>query len=335
MIIESRFKPAWWMTNRHLQTGWQKIHRRKLICPTIQQRLELADGDFIDIHWSEKPKKHYSSPLVIVLHGLEGSVRSTYARGMMNAVRQQGWIGVLMHFRSCGGIANRLARAYHSGDTEDLNFLITYLRQKYPNAPCYAVGFSLGANVLVKFNGEQAKDNPLSASVAICPPLDLAASCLHIQRGFAKVYQKYLLDMMLDNLARKMQSVDLSLYLGKKPEKFNKIRTIWQFDQTITAPLHGYRSAQDYYQKCSGRQFLKQVQKPLLVIHAADDPFLSPDSVPQAHELSSHVTFELSQKGGHVGFISGPSPRQVEYWLETRTLEYFRQILAANKPLTD
>lgn len=323
MIIESNFEPAWWLKNRHLQTGWQKIHRHRLKCVTEPQRLELADGDFVDIHWTQKPKRKDRTPLVIVLHGLEGSVKSTYARGMMNAIREAGWIGVLMHFRSCGGIANRLPRSYHSGDTEDLTYLIHYLKQHYPERPLYAVGFSLGANVLVKYNGEAAGNNPLAASVAICPPLDLAASCLHIQRGSARVYQKYLLDMMLDNLSRKMQSIDLSNYIRLDADEFATIKTIWQFDNAITAPLHGFKSAPDYYQKCSGMQFLSRVDKPLLVIHSADDPFLSPNSVPKAEQLSKSVTFELSQHGGHVGFISGSSPFKAHYWLESRTLGYF------------
>ncbi|MCU4674884.1 hydrolase [Catenovulum sp. 2E275] len=327
MIIESQFKPAWWLKNKHLQTVWQKIERRNLTCPVVTEQLELADGDFLEINWTKKPAANTQTPIVVVLHGLEGSVNSTYSKGMMNAIKAAGWTGLLIHFRSCGGKANRLPRAYHSGETGDLAFVCNWVKQHFKQAPLAAIGFSLGANVLCKFAGETAEDNPFLASVAICPPLDLAASCRYIQTGSSQIYQKYLLDMLLDNLSRKLQRVNLNPYVNITPEQFHNIKNLWQFDDLVTAPLHGFKNAQDYYDKSSGKQFLKTVAKPLLVIHAADDPFLSPSSIPALNELAEPVTFELSQKGGHVGFISGNCLFKGEYWLEKRALDYISELI--------
>ncbi|KMT66463.1 hydrolase [Catenovulum maritimum] len=327
MIIESQFKPAWWLKNRHCQTIWQKIERRKLKCETIEQTIELDDGDFIQLNWTEKPNKDCNKPIVLVLHGLEGSINSTYAKGMMNAIKHKGWIGVLLHFRSCGGRPNRLMRAYHSGETTDLAFIANWLKKQYPETPLSCISFSLGANVLCKYLGESGELAPFIASVGICPPLDLAASCVRIQKGFSKVYQKYLLDMMLDNITRKLQRVDLSHKINISPKALKSIKNLWQFDDLITAPLHDFHDASDYYQQSSGKQFLKNIQKPTLLLHALDDPFLSNKSVPKSSDLSHRVTYEMSKFGGHVGFISGKTPFKGEYWMETRSLSFIENHL--------
>ncbi|WP_016955648.1 hydrolase [Catenovulum agarivorans] len=322
MIIESHFKPAWWLTNRHMQTIWQKIERRKLPCPTTKERIELPDSDFLDLHWTQLPNKDDTRNIVLVLHGLEGSIKSTYARGMLNAIRAKGDIGVLLHFRSCGGIANRLARAYHSGETSDVAFVANWLQAQFPNCPLFAIGYSLGGNVLCKYAGEQLQNNPFKASVAICPPLNLSASCQYIMKGTSRIYQKYLLDMMMDNIARKMQRVDISKYLRIDAHSYRKIKTLWQFDDLITAPLHGFKNAEDYYQQSAGMQFLKQVERPLLVLQAKDDPFLSEKCIPTTNDLSHKVTVEVSRKGGHVGYVSGTKLFKGDYWMEKRALQF-------------
>ncbi|EWH10993.1 alpha/beta-hydrolase [Catenovulum agarivorans DS-2] len=322
MIIESHFKPAWWLRNRHMQTIWQKIERRKLKCPTSTQRLELPDGDFLDLHWTELPKADENRNIVLVLHGLEGSINSTYARGMLNAIRDKGDLGVLLHFRSCGGIANRLPRAYHSGETSDLSYIANYLHTQYPNSALFAIGFSLGGNVLCKYAGEQGSYNPFKASVAICPPLNLSASCQYIMKGTSKIYQKYLLDMMMDNIARKMQRVDISQYLKIDAHSFRNIKTLWQFDDLITAPLHGFKDAEDYYRRSAGMQFLKDVERPLLILQAKDDPFLCDSCIPTTNDLSHKVTVEVSNKGGHVGYVGGNKLFKGNYWMEQRALQF-------------
>ncbi|NTS75692.1 hydrolase [Catenovulum sp. SM1970] len=327
MIIESHFKPVWWLRNKHVQTVWQKIHRHKLDCPTIAERITLPDGDFLDLAWTEKPTDQDTRPIVFVLHGLEGSIDSTYAKGMMNAIRARGWIGVLMHFRGCSKEPNLHARAYHSGETEDVLFAATYVANQYPNQDIASVGFSLGGNALVKLLGEKPTDHPFKASVSICPPLDLEASSRRIQRGLSRVYQKYLLDMLHESIARKMMRIDLCNLLNLDRNKLKKIKSLWQFDELITAPLHGFDSAQDYYQKSSGKHFLRDIQTPTLVIHAKDDPFLSNRSIPKPSELSHRVTFEISEFGGHVGFVNTNQQQKIEYWLEHRSLQFIENHL--------
>ncbi|AWB68428.1 hydrolase [Saccharobesus litoralis] len=321
MIIESQFKPVWWLRNRHVQTIWQKVDRYKLNCPVEEQRLELPDGDFIDLAWTSKPTEDDSRPIVMVLHGLEGSIDSTYAKGMMNAIRDKGWIGVLMHFRGCSKEINRNHRLYHSGETQDISFVSQWLMEQYPQQSLACIGFSLGANALVKFLGE-TPNNAFTASVAICPPLDLAASAKRIRQGFSWVYQKYLLDMMKATFSRKILRSDLSHLVQIEREQLDKIRTLEAFDDAVTAPLHGFKNAQDYYNKCSGKQFLRYIQRPTLILHAKDDPFLSATCIPSSKELSHRVTYELSEFGGHVGYVNGESPLKVEYWLEQRSLQY-------------
>lgn len=322
MIVESQFKPAWWIKNKHVQTIFQKVHRHKLQCPTIAERIELEDNDFIDLAWTEQPTEQDTRPIVLVLHGLEGSINSTYARGIMNAIRNQGWIGVLMHFRGCSEEINRNQRLYHSGETTDINYISNLIKNRYPQQKLAAIGFSLGGNALVKYLGETGKNNPLSASVSICPPLDLAASCNRITQGFSKIYQKYLLDMMQETLARKMLRVDISDKVKLNRNDIKKMKTLWHFDDKVTGPLHGFKDANDYYAQSSGKRFLHYIEKPTLVIHAKDDPFLSNHLIPKHEELSNRVTFEVSQYGGHVGFVNVNKTLTVEYWLEQRALQF-------------
>ncbi|WP_111978032.1 hydrolase [Algibacillus agarilyticus] len=321
MIIESQFKPAWWLKNRHVQTIWQKLDRFTTTCPVINERVELPDGDFIDLSWTDKPLENDTRPIVLVLHGLEGSINSTYAKGMMNAIQQKGWIGVLMHFRGCSHEINRNYRLYHSGETQDIAHISRILYERYPDQAISCVGFSLGANALIKFLGE-TPNNIFTANIAICPPLDLAASSQRIRQGFSWVYQKYLLDMLKETFSRKIMRSDVSHLVNLDRKSFESIKTLYEFDELITAPLHGFKGADDYYQKCSGKQFLRFIQKPTLIIHAKDDPFLSATCIPTAKELSHRITYELSDFGGHVGFVNGESPLKANYWLEERSLQF-------------
>jgi predicted alpha/beta-fold hydrolase len=327
MLIKSEFKPVWWLRNKHLQTAWQKYSRKGLNVTTVSQELDLPDGDFIDINWTEKPQADSTTPMVIVFHGLEGSVNSEYAKGMLRTIVKRGWTGVLMHFRGCSGRVNRLPRAYHSGETTDPTFFINWLEEHFPKAPKFAVGFSLGGNVLTKYMGEMKNNTPLKASSIISAPLDLAASCKAIMQGSSRVYQKYLLDLLKNKFSRKLKAMDLSKYIHVKEDGIWNIQSIWEFDDKITAPLHGFKNAMDYYLKSSGKPFIKSIKKPTLFIHSKDDPFLSQDAIPVQEELSETVRFELSEHGGHVGFVS----KAKEFWAEQRTCDFFQaQLSLAN-----
>ena len=326
MIIESHFKPAWWMRNAHMQTILPRFLRRKLKPPTIDETFELPDGDFVELSWSEPPQDNTDKPLVVLFHGLGGSINSFYASGMMRALTEKGWTVVLMHFRGCGKQTNRHARAYHSGETGDAKAFIEWLKDKYPERPLAAIGFSLGGNMLAKYLGETGKDSLLDAAVVISAPLRLAPCAKRINTRFSKVYQKYLLDMLKQALIDKVKHLKHSFPLKLGVEDIKAIKSMREFDQRITGPLHGFDGADDYYTRCSGVQFLHNVQTPTLIIHSADDPFMTPQVHPAHDDLSNFVSFELSRRGGHVGFIHGRNPLKPKFWLEQRAPEFIQSI---------
>ena len=321
-----KFKPAWWMTNRHVQTIMPRFFR-----PFHHTRYELAqldtpDGDFIELAWSLPHNE--TAPLAVVLHGLEGNINSFYAKGMMKALKKQGFAVVLMHFRNCSTEVNRLPRAYHSGDTADLAFFINHLKQQFTARPIVAVGFSLGGNVLAKYLGEEQIHCPLSAAAVISAPYDLSSSSDVIRKSLGKIYQKYLLDRMKKSMQRKLPQIKQQIPITT--DQLMEIDDLLEFDNQLTAPLHGFESAHDYYEKASAMPYLKNIAKPTLIIHAKDDPMLSIKAVPSSQDVSKHVTLRISEKGGHVGFISGNNPFKPVYWLEQVVPNYFKQCVFNN-----
>jgi predicted alpha/beta-fold hydrolase len=318
------FQAAWWLRNPHLQTIAAKYLAPRRVLHTETEMLALPDGDHIQLNWTEKPELSPAKAIVVVLHGLEGNIHSHYAAGMLHALQQQGFIAVLMHFRGCNGVANRLPRAYHSGDTADLAFLVGQIQLRYPGHPLAAIGFSLGGNVLVKYCGEQGAQNPLKAAVAVSAPLALAPSADRINRGSSKIYQQYLLGRLKATMIRKLDR-DFPLPVSKA--QILALKTIREFDDLLTAPLHGFQNADDYYQKSSSKAYLKQVCIPLLLIHAKDDPFLSPAVLPKADEMPPCVQLLVSRRGGHVGFVTGNKPLKAEYYLEQQLPPYLAQFL--------
>ncbi|WP_199610348.1 hydrolase [Flocculibacter collagenilyticus] len=325
MIVKSLFKPAWWLKHCHLQTIMPRVIRKHFHLSTQPELLELPDGDFVELAWTQKVSHQTTTPIVLVFHGLEGSVNSVYAKGMMKAIADAGWTGVLMHFRGCGSDINRLARAYHSGETDDANYFINHIRKHYPNSPLAAVGFSLGGNVLAKYLGEQGDKSPLSCAAVICAPFDLASSSHRITQGSSKIYQKYLLDMLKTSTINKLQKMQQGFPLSYSPYDVKRFKTLREFDNAITAPIHGFIDAEDYYQRASGMPFLKSIRVPSLIIHAKDDPFMSDAVIPKTHQLSSAIRYELSEHGGHVGFIAGHNPRKPIFWLEHRIPQFFAE----------
>ena len=239
----------------------------------------------------------------------------------MKAVETRGWHGVLMHFRGCSGEPNRLARSYHSGETEDLSYVVSEINKRFPNNPLYAVGFSLGGNVLLKWLGETGIENPLQGAIAISIPFELNKTADHLNKGFSRFYQWWLVAGLKKGIKEKFQNrTELNI------ENIDHIKTFWEFDDMVTAPLHGFASAKEYYEKSSSRQYLSQIKIPTLIIQAKDDPFTPIDALPQIEEVSKFVTLEILKQGGHVGFVSGSVPWKPSYWLETRILEYIKEI---------
>jgi len=312
------FHPAWWCRNRHLQTLWPLLSKAPLP-PLQRERLELPDGDFLDIDWTSGG----SGPLILVLHGLEGSVESHYARRILRAIVAAGWRGVLMHFRGCSGEANRLPRRYHSGETGDLNYVVRLLREREPDTTLATIGYSLGGNVLLKWLGENGGAAPISAAVAVSVPFQLDVLADHMNHGFARVYQSHLVHSLVKNTLSKRDLLAGLIDMQQVP----RLRTFWQFDDAVTAPLHGFANAHSYYEASSSRQFLRTIDKPTLILHSRDDPFMVPGVIPGQAELGPEVRLELTEHGGHVGFIDGGTPWRPHYWLETRIIHFLRQWL--------
>ncbi|ASP48165.1 hydrolase [Cognaticolwellia beringensis] len=323
MFTKSSFSPAWWLKNAHLQTIAAKFFRRGHSISTTNETLELPDGDFVDLAWTEQVNPTCSRPIVAVLHGLEGSKNSHYAKGMLSAIKAQGWVGVLMHFRGCSGRPNRMAKSYHSGQTCDVDFFSQYLASNYPQAKKAIIGFSLGGNVLTRYLAEQ-KENIYQAACVICAPLDLSSCSNRINRGFSRVYQKYLVDMLR---ASTIEKINANLLSNIDRNHLNKVRSIRDFDQMVTAPINGFLDANDYYRQSSGREVLKQITTPCLIIHATDDPFLCHVNTTAISTLPKQMIFEVSARGGHVGFISGKNPLKPQFWLEQRIPEFFKSYL--------
>jgi uncharacterized protein len=318
--MNGSFKPSWWLSSPHVQTLWPTLCRRPIKNFLLQrERFELQDGDFLDLDWSYRQ----SGPIVLMLHGFEGSIKSPYAKGMLQAIDNRGWRGVLMHFRSCSGEYNRLPRIYHSGETGDVAAVISALKQREPNTPIAAIGFSLGGNVLLKWLGETGHSNPLAAAVAISVPFELHKAADRINQGFSKVYQWHLLKSVRNKIKNKFQRMPAPFPMPL----LSNLRSIRDFDDKVTAPLHGFINANDYYTQSSSRQYLNNIRVPTLLVQSKDDPFMTDDLLPKEHELSSHITFELSEKGGHVGFVTGKYPWQVDYWLEKRVPLYLDHYL--------
>lgn len=326
MYSTSQFKPAWWLTNAHFQTLAAKFFRRKKLLVTNSETLELPDGDFIDLAWTEQPQADNTRPIIVMLHGLEGSKNSHYAKGMLNAIKERGWIAVLMHFRGCSGKPNRQASSYHSGDIRDISYLTQYLSSRYQQCAFSVLGFSLGGNVLTRYLA-QVPNNPYRAAAVICAPLDLASCSARINQGFSRLYQKYLLAMLKDSA---LEKITAKIIHHIKETQLATIKTIYDFDEQVTAPLNSFTSAKHYYQQASGKTVIATIKQPCLFIHAADDPFLDHQfSLPQK-KLPEHLTFEVSSHGGHVGFIYGNNPFKPQYWLEQRVPDFLNNYLSIN-----
>ena len=326
MIEKSAFKAAWWLSSAHAQTLYSTLTRRLRSPVDHEERFELPDGDFVDLSWAVNGLRE-ESPLVVLLHGLGGDARSKYILGLMHALNRSGWRVVLMHFRGASKEPNRLARAYHSGDTADLDCLIHDLHQREPHTKKAVVGVSLGGNVLLKWLGEKGAQTLVDAAVAISVPFQLSVVADRINQGFSRVYQAYLLRRLRNVFARKLSyQTDPSAITLRQMEAW---RCFWTFDEHVTAPLHGFSHVHAYYREASSRPYLSKIQIPTLIIHALDDPFMTPDAIPTADELSEHVRLELSQKGGHVGFIGGRIPGQPIYWLDQRVPAFLSDYVAS------
>jgi predicted alpha/beta-fold hydrolase len=298
-----------------------------------RERLWLEDGDFLDLDWHGPQRA--DAPLVLVLHGLTGSSSSLSVLALQQPLATQGCPSEALNGRGCSGEPNLLARGYHSGASEDLAETVRHLRAQRPMAPLYAVGYSLGGNVLLKYLGESGADSQLQGAAAVSVPFRLDQCADRIGLGFSRVYQSHFMREMVAYVKDKQrlfahQGMSDRLSTLEKLGPLDNMRTFWDFDGRITAPLHGYTDAQDYYRRASSRYFLGRITTPTLLIQAADDPFVFAHSLPEADELSPSTEFELHAHGGHVGFVEG-TLRRPGYYLERRIPQWLAT--QAAKPL--
>jgi len=317
MITASRFRPAWWARNRHCQTVYQNLLRPYPRITTRAERLELDDGDFLDLRWAGPDH----GATVLLVHGLEGSIDSKYIAGQMKALEKAGIRSVLLHLRGCGGGPNRLRRGYHSGVSDDLGLAIDHIRTVIDDEPLSAVGYSLGGNVLLKYLGEMGDKAPLQSAVAVSVPFRLAHCANAINRGVSRFYNWFLMRRMKNSYCRKFSQRDDAPF---PIDAIDGLKSFPDFDNAITAPLHGFDNADQYYEQASSINFLPNIQIPTLILHALDDPFMTPDTAPTESEISNFIRVELSHKGGHVGFVAGRWPWKPRWWLEERIVEYLK-----------
>ncbi|HWR76846.1 MAG TPA: alpha/beta fold hydrolase [Thiobacillus sp.] len=335
--------PAW-LPGGHVQTIYANLFIRVPPVAYRRERLELADGDFLDFDWIDGttgtlkdsfqyPLEGHSDPLrtqvrvesyapvVVLFHGLEGSADSSYARDLMAHVRALGWHGVVAHFRGCSGEDNRLPRAYFAGDSTDIERMLRHVKSQHADAPVYAVGVSLGGNALLKWLGEQgvAAKALVERAAGVSAPLDLTAAGHALDQGFnRRVYTARFLATLKAKALRKAARFPGVL----DADAIAAATTFREFDTLVTALLHGFRDAEDYWFKVSAKPLLKSIAVPTLVINARNDPFLPAWALPTRDEVSSTVTLEQPAGGGHVAFPSGPFPGNLD-WLPQRLMQHF------------
>ncbi len=319
VVQRTDFVAAPWLPGPHLPTIWASLCRRPPPLAVTFEHLDLPDGDFLELAWAGPA----DAPVVIVLHGLEGSHGSSYARALLAGLDAAGLRGVVLQFRGCSGRPNRLDRSYHSGDTGDLDYLVGLIERRSGRPPCAVVGYSLGGNVTLKWLGERGAAAPVSTAVAISVPFDLGACADYLDQGFSRLYQRRLVGSMRRKFASKFASRPAPI----DPGALHRLRSFRAFDDAITAPLHGFRDAVDYYERASCRPFLRRIAVPTLIVHADDDPFVPPSAIPQAAELAPPVTLELTRGGGHVAFLSGRVPWRSQYWCEARIVSHLLETI--------
>jgi len=321
MAREIIYSPAWWIPGGHLQTLWGKLFRRQALAPTVLERWDTPDEDFVEVYRLQAAR---GAPRVLLLHGLEGTIRSHYAQGLLNEAARRGWGADLLIFRSCGSEPNLTRRFYHSGETTDAAFVLDRISREYPTSPLAIAGVSLGGNVLLKLLGERGTELPpqLKAAAAISVPFDLSRSSRRINRGFSQFYQKF----FLSSLRRKAQEKAERFPDLAPADRISGLRTLEDFDNLITGPLHGFLDAEDYYQKSSSLPWLERIRINTLLLSAVDDPMLPPEVLDEVRDVARRnpsLHLEFAEKGGHAGFIAGSWPWRPFYYAEYRVGEFF------------
>ncbi len=314
------YQSPWWLPGGDLQTIYTSLFINAAEVSYERERLELDDGDFIDLDWVRGAA---DAPVVVLFHGLEGNSSSFYARNLMFAIKQRGWNGVVAHFRGCSGEDNRLARAYFAGDSAELTRILKHVATAYPHNIRYAVGVSLGGNALLKWVGEQGEhaNQYISSAAGISAPLDLTVASNTLDKGINRnIYTAHFLKTLKAKALRKAKKFPALL----DAKAISNATTFREFDTLVTARLHGFRDAADYWEKVSSNKWLPSIRIPTLVFNAKNDPFLPAESLPSTAQVSTSVTLEQPETGGHVAFPAGGFPGNAD-WLAQHILDFLQQ----------
>jgi hypothetical protein len=314
-ISPSQFKAPFFLQNGHVQTILPVVWPRAVSAAFERERLELADGDFLDLDWLRSGKTR----LAIISHGLEGSSEGGYIIGMAEAMRCTGWDVLAWNFRGCSGETNRLLRSYHSGESADLRSVVEHAAKQY--SEMVLIGFSLGGNITLKYLGEKKPHDAVKAAVAISVPIDLAASARKLDQQWSnQLYLRRFMNSLIAKMEDKAQR-----FPGQLDTKgIHSIRSFQEFDDRFTAPIHGFADAKDYWKRSSSRQFLPRIEVPTLLLNALNDPFLPVECFPYDEAKQSAFLFlETPASGGHVGFLQGIVKRQP--WYEGRAIQFFKE----------
>ncbi len=321
-VVPSSYRAPAWLRGGHLQTIVPALFRRVPRVTTRRERLELADGDFLDLDWATSG----SDRLVILSHGLEANSHATYIQGMAGALRRRGWDVLAWNYRGCGGESNRLLKFYHSGASDDLDLVVRHALEVHPASRVDLVGFSLGGNMTLKYLGEREPLPRLHRAVAFSVPCDLACSSIRLSSPVnRRLYMRRFLVSLRKKLADKRPRFSDQIDLRGA----GKIRDFRGFDDRFTAPLHGFKDAADYWDRSSSKPFLARIPIPALLVNAANDPFLGPGCFPREEaENSGFFHLEIPDDGGHCGFSNGG----VESWAEIRAAEFLAGEALRNPP---
>ena len=318
MELKSEYLPSFWLPGPHSHTIWASKFRTLPSPDTKKEKIELDDGDFLNLFWLTDG----NGPIVIIVHGLEGDSSSNNVKAMFEVISKIGWNGVLLLNRNCGGISNRHQRTYHAGETGDLDLVVNLVKKRFPDIPSMVYGYSLGGNTLLKWLGEKGESAGINAAAAVSTPFDLASSTAVMEKGFSRIYQRHFVNLLRESAKRKFRDLPPLFNTGD----LNEIKTLREFDEIVTAPLHGFVNADHYYSESSCRQYLNKICVPTLIMNSLDDPFLDKKTFPSPKEVSVMVELEFLKKGGHAGFIIGNSWKNYG-WIETRIPEFFKKQL--------
>lgn len=317
------FRPHALLRNSHLQTLWPALLRAVPAVEIRRERLELPDGDFVDLGWSGASTP--GAPLAVLVHGLTGDFNSKYLRGTAKKLVGLGWRTVMLQLRGAGAESNRLNKSYHQGDTADLRYLLSLLRAREPNTFLALVGWSLGGNITLKAMGEEADAAPVNCAVASSVPFRLRPCVDVLRQGFARNYQNKMLNALKDQMWRKHAKIPAPPQINL--ERADAAQDFLEWDDAYTAPLNGFADAEDYYARSECAPFIPRIRRPTLIVHSADDPFMDATITPGPDALAPQVTLELTERGGHVGFVASGRYGQPLYWLEQRIADFLQSEL--------